>query len=115
MKKRNLFPMNEMDLKFSKIIIFPNQNFLEIRKCFSMVLMLNFDIFLKLFSLKCTKTDSRIYVEAEKMPLDSLQNILNCQAELLILLKLISVLKSSMSVSSNIAALCLISKFCSQN
>ena len=46
MKKRDLFSMNEMDLKFSKIVIFSNQyKILEIRKCFSMALMFTFDIF----------------------------------------------------------------------
>ena len=45
MKKRNPFPMNEMDLKFCKIIIFSKQyKILEIRKCYSMVLEFTFDI-----------------------------------------------------------------------
>ena len=40
MKKRDLFPMNEMNLKFSKIVIFSNQyKNLEIRKCYSMALI----------------------------------------------------------------------------
>ena len=43
MKKRSLFPVNEMDLKFSKIIIFSNQDKIsEIRKCFSMALASTF-------------------------------------------------------------------------
>ena len=37
MKKRDLFPMNEMDLRFNKIVIFSNQNKrLEIRNGYSM-------------------------------------------------------------------------------
>ena len=37
MKKRDLFPINEMDFKFSKIIILSKQyKILEIRKCYSM-------------------------------------------------------------------------------
>ena len=45
MKKRDLLTMNEMDLKFSKIVIFPNQyKILEIRKCYSTALMSTFDI-----------------------------------------------------------------------
>ena len=45
MKKRDLFPMNELDLEFSKIAIFPNQyNILEIRECYPMALMSTFDI-----------------------------------------------------------------------
>ena len=45
MKKRNPFLMNEMDQKFSKIIIFSKQyTILEIRKCYSMALVFTFDI-----------------------------------------------------------------------
>ena len=45
MKKEDLFSMNEMELKFSKIIIFYNKcKILEIWKCFSMALMLIIDI-----------------------------------------------------------------------
>ena len=37
MKQRDLFPMNEMDLKLSTILIFSNQyKILEIRECYSM-------------------------------------------------------------------------------
>ena len=44
MKKRDLFPMNEMDLKFNKINVFSNQyKILEIRKCYSMALMFTLD------------------------------------------------------------------------
>ena len=45
MKKRDLFPMNEMDLKFSKIAIYSNQyKILEIRERYSMALMSSFVI-----------------------------------------------------------------------
>ena len=45
MRKRDLFPMNEMDLKFSKILNFSDEyKILEIRKCFSMALMFTFEI-----------------------------------------------------------------------
>ena len=45
MKKRDLFPMNEMDLKFSKTFIFYNwYKILEIWKCYSMALMYTFEI-----------------------------------------------------------------------
>ena len=46
MKKRDLFPMNEMDLKFCKIAIYSNQYkiFFEIRECYLMALMSTFDI-----------------------------------------------------------------------
>ena len=49
MKKRDLFPMNEMEKSF----FFSNQcKILEIQKCYSMVLMYNFDLlYLKLFAL----------------------------------------------------------------
>ena len=37
--------MNEMDVKFSKIVIFSNQfKLLEIRKCYSMALKFTYDI-----------------------------------------------------------------------
>ena len=37
MKKKDRFPMNEMDLKFGKIVIFSKQyKLLEIQNCFSM-------------------------------------------------------------------------------
>ena len=40
MKKRDLFPMNEMDHKFGKIVIFSKQyKILEIRKYYSMALV----------------------------------------------------------------------------
>ena len=40
MKKRDLFHMNEMDLKFRNIVIFSNQcKILEIRKCYLMASM----------------------------------------------------------------------------
>ena len=45
MKKRDPFPMNEMDHKFGKIVIFSKQyKILEIRKCYSMALVFTFDI-----------------------------------------------------------------------
>ena len=45
MKKRGPFPMNEMDHKFGKIVIFSKQyKILEIRKCYSMALVFTFDI-----------------------------------------------------------------------
>ena len=44
MKKRDLFPMNERDLKFSKIVIFSNQyKNLEIQKCYLIALVSAFD------------------------------------------------------------------------
>ena len=45
-KKRDMFPMNEMELQFSKIFIFSSNQckILEIRKCYSMALMSTFDI-----------------------------------------------------------------------
>ena len=43
MKKRDLFPMNQMEHKFSKIFIFSNQyNFLEIQECYSMSFIFTF-------------------------------------------------------------------------
>ena len=51
-------------------------------------------------ALKHIKTISKICVELEKSPFSLLQNNLNCQAEY-ILLKLMSVSKISMSVTSN--------------
>ena len=54
--------MNEMDLMFSKIVIFCKQyKVLEIRKCYSMALVFTFDM------PPGTLTDSRIYVEVGKM------------------------------------------------
>ena len=45
MKKRDPFPMKEMDHKFSKIVIFSKHyKILEIRKCYSMALVFTFDI-----------------------------------------------------------------------
>ena len=45
MKKRGPFPMNEMDHKFGKIVIFSKQyTILEIRKCYSMALVFTLDI-----------------------------------------------------------------------
>ena len=45
MKKMDLFPMNEMDLKFSKPVIFYKRyKILEIRKCYLMALMSTFEI-----------------------------------------------------------------------
>ena len=46
MKKMDLFPMNEMDLKFRKIIIiFSNQyKILEIRKWYWIALMFTFNM-----------------------------------------------------------------------
>ena len=45
MKKRDLFPMNEMDPELGKIVIFSKQNkILEIRKCYLMALMFTSDI-----------------------------------------------------------------------
>ena len=45
MKKEDPFHMNEMNLKFSKIVIFSYKNkILEIRKCYSMALMFTFDL-----------------------------------------------------------------------
>ena len=45
MKKRDPFPMNEMEHKFGKIVIFSKQyKILEIRKCYSMALVFTFDI-----------------------------------------------------------------------
>ena len=45
MKKKNLFPMNEMDFEFSKIILISKQyKILEIRKCYSIALVFTFDI-----------------------------------------------------------------------
>ena len=39
MKKRDPFPMNEMDHKFGKIVIFSKKyKIVEIRKCYSMAL-----------------------------------------------------------------------------
>ena len=38
MTKRDLFPMNEMDFKFNKIIIFSNKyKLFEILKCYSIL------------------------------------------------------------------------------
>ena len=43
--KRDLFPMNEMDLKFSKKKKNSNQyKIFEIQKCYSMALISTFDI-----------------------------------------------------------------------
>ena len=40
-----LFPLNEMDLKFGKIVIFSSKyNIVEIRKGYSMALVFTFDI-----------------------------------------------------------------------
>ena len=45
MKKRNLFPLSEMDLKFSKIIIFSDQcEILEFQKYYLMGFMFTFDL-----------------------------------------------------------------------
>ena len=45
MKKRDLFSMYEMDLKFTKFVIIFNQyKILDIRKCYSMALMFTLDI-----------------------------------------------------------------------
>ena len=45
MKKRDQFPMNEMDHTFGKIVIFSKQySILEILKCYSMALVFTFDI-----------------------------------------------------------------------
>ena len=45
MKKRDPFPMNEMDHKISKIVIFSKQyKILEIRKCYAMTSVFTFDI-----------------------------------------------------------------------
>ena len=45
MKKRGPFPMNEMDHKFVKIVIFSKQyKLLEIWKSYSMALVFTFDI-----------------------------------------------------------------------
>ena len=45
MKKRYLFPLNEMDLKCSETVIFSNQyKALEIRKCYSMALMFAYNM-----------------------------------------------------------------------
>ena len=53
MKKRDLFPMNEMDLKFSKIVIFSDQyKISEIRKCYSMVQISHFPTFLTFWDLE---------------------------------------------------------------
>ena len=61
MEKRDPFPMNEMDHKFEKMVIFSKQyKILEIRKCYSMALVFNFDI-----HEMCP--DSRICVEVEQM------------------------------------------------
>ena len=44
MKKRDPFPMNEMDHKFGKIVIFSKQyKILEIQKCYSVALVFTFD------------------------------------------------------------------------
>ena len=73
--------MNEMDHKFSKIIIFSKQNkILEIeKKCYSMTLVFTFDR--PEIVSPGTYTDSRICVEVEKCIFSSLQNSLSCQAE----------------------------------
>ena len=71
--------MNEMNLKFSKIITFSNQyKILEIQKCFSIVLTSTFDI-LKL----CALTHKLILESVLKLKnvISSLQTILNHQAE----------------------------------
>ena len=58
--------MNKMDHKFGKIVIFSKQyKILEIRKCYSMVLVFTFDI--PEIVSPGTYTDSRICVEVEKM------------------------------------------------
>ena len=45
MKKRDQFPMNEMDHKFRKIVVFSKQyKILEIRRCYSMALVFTLDI-----------------------------------------------------------------------
>ena len=45
MKKTDLFPMNERDLNFSKIVIVSNKyKNLKIQKCYSMALMCTLDI-----------------------------------------------------------------------
>ena len=79
MKKRDLFPMNEMDIKFCKIVIFSNHyKILEIRKCYWMALVVTFNITV----CPDTWTDSRICVESEKKcHFSSLKTILYCQAE----------------------------------
>ena len=80
MKKRDLFPVNEMDLKSSKIVILSYQyKNLEIRKCHSMTLTFAFNI--PQIVSPGTYTDSRICVDVEKCHFSSLQNILNCQTE----------------------------------
>ena len=58
--------MNEIDHKFGKIVIFSKQyKILEIRKCYSMALVLTFNIH-EIVSPD-TYTHSRICVEVEKM------------------------------------------------
>ena len=45
MNKRDPFPMNELDYKFGKNVIFSKQcKILEIRKFYSMALVFSFDI-----------------------------------------------------------------------
>ena len=45
MKKRDPFPINEMDHKFDKIVIFSKQyKILKIQKCYLMALVFNFGI-----------------------------------------------------------------------
>ena len=61
MEKREPFPMNEMDDKFDKIVIFSKQyKILEIQKCYLMALVFIFDI-----HEMCP--DSIICVEVEQM------------------------------------------------
>ena len=60
------FPMNEMDHKFGIIVFFSKQyKILEIRKCYSMALVITFDI--PEIVSPGTYTDYRIFVKVEKM------------------------------------------------
>ena len=71
--------MNEVDLKFGKIVIFSKQyKILEIRKCYSMALVFTFNI-----PEKCALAHKLIleYVlKLKKCSFFSIQNSLNCQA-----------------------------------
>ena len=66
--------MNKLDHKFGKIVIFSKQyKILEIQKCYSMALVLTFDIPQIVFP--GTYNDSRICVEVKKCKFSSLNTV----------------------------------------
>ena len=80
MKKRDPFPINEMDHKFDKIVIFSKQyKILEIRKCYSMALVFAFDIPEIVFLAH--KLILEYVLKLKKFNFSSIQNRLSCQAE----------------------------------